>query len=183
MLAGDTAGFPNGRRPGDDVVDIELRVAMGVLLPPEAALSGQSPYTDAVLTSAAEFRTGFPYLTPRCPARPVRSAILLRRNALRSLAPAGGVCSGSGPANACSAPAASVGLCRRKHGSNPQRRVALRRANDSRSRYASWNNRCSARKFPLPAAASSKDGPGRVDSCIRWKSACIRMEVPRVPTH
>ncbi len=28
----DTAGFPNGRRPGDDVVDIELRVAMGGLI-------------------------------------------------------------------------------------------------------------------------------------------------------
>ncbi len=34
MLPGcDPAGFPNGRRPGDDVVDIELRVAMGYLLP------------------------------------------------------------------------------------------------------------------------------------------------------
>ena len=31
VLGGDNAGFPNGRRPGDDVVDIELRVAMGVL--------------------------------------------------------------------------------------------------------------------------------------------------------
>ena len=31
VLNGDNAGFPNGRRPGDDVVDIELRVAMGVL--------------------------------------------------------------------------------------------------------------------------------------------------------
>ena len=30
---GDNAGFPNGRRPGDDVVDIALRVLMGVLLP------------------------------------------------------------------------------------------------------------------------------------------------------
>jgi hypothetical protein len=30
----DPAGFPNGRRPGDDVVDIELRVAMGLLLNP-----------------------------------------------------------------------------------------------------------------------------------------------------
>jgi hypothetical protein len=28
----DPAGFPNGRRPGDDVVDISLRVAMGYLL-------------------------------------------------------------------------------------------------------------------------------------------------------
>ena len=34
VLAGDNAGFPNGRRPIDDVVDIELRVAMGVLLAP-----------------------------------------------------------------------------------------------------------------------------------------------------
>ena len=33
VLAGDTAGFPNGRRLGDDVVDIELRVIGGFLLP------------------------------------------------------------------------------------------------------------------------------------------------------
>lgn len=31
VLAGDNAGFPNGRRPVDDVVDIELRVAEGAL--------------------------------------------------------------------------------------------------------------------------------------------------------
>ena len=31
VLGGDTAGFPNGRRPYDDVVDITLRVAMGAL--------------------------------------------------------------------------------------------------------------------------------------------------------
>jgi len=30
-LGGDVAGFPNGRRPCDDVVDIELRVVAGVL--------------------------------------------------------------------------------------------------------------------------------------------------------
>ena len=27
----DNAGYPNGRRPGDDVVDLSLRVAMGAL--------------------------------------------------------------------------------------------------------------------------------------------------------
>ena len=32
VIAGDNAGFPNGRRPGDDVVDIALRVVMGKLL-------------------------------------------------------------------------------------------------------------------------------------------------------
>jgi hypothetical protein len=31
VLGGDLAGFPNGRRPYDDVVDITLRVAMGAL--------------------------------------------------------------------------------------------------------------------------------------------------------
>ena len=31
VIGGDTTGFPNGRRPWDDVVDIELRVAAGVL--------------------------------------------------------------------------------------------------------------------------------------------------------
>lgn len=62
VLAGDTAGFPNGRRPGDDVVDIALRVAMGVLLPESAAPSGKLPYTDGAALSAADFRSSFPYL-------------------------------------------------------------------------------------------------------------------------
>jgi hypothetical protein len=31
VIDGDNAGFPNGRRPGDDVVDIALRVVMGKL--------------------------------------------------------------------------------------------------------------------------------------------------------
>lgn len=39
VLAGDAAGWPNGRRPNDDVTDIALRVVAGVLLtnPPKAA--------------------------------------------------------------------------------------------------------------------------------------------------
>jgi hypothetical protein len=67
VLGGDTAGFPNGRRPGDDVVDIELRVAMGVLLPEDVAPSGQLPYTDGVLVSATDFRSTFPYLNTPIP--------------------------------------------------------------------------------------------------------------------
>ncbi|WP_308621927.1 DUF4331 domain-containing protein [Massilia sp. Se16.2.3] len=31
VAAGDNAGFPNGRRPADDIVDVSLRVAMGAL--------------------------------------------------------------------------------------------------------------------------------------------------------
>lgn len=61
-LTGDNAGFPNGRRPGDDVVDIELRVAMGVLLPKSEAPSNDLPYTDGAIVQATDFRNTFPYL-------------------------------------------------------------------------------------------------------------------------
>jgi hypothetical protein len=67
VLAGDTAGFPNGRRPGDDVVDIELRVAMGALLPVADAPSGQLPFTDGAVTKATNFRNKFPYLNTPIP--------------------------------------------------------------------------------------------------------------------
>lgn len=67
VLGGDTSGFPNGRRPGDDVVDIELRVAMGVLLTPEQAPSGQLPYNDGVTVKATDFRNKFPYLNTPLP--------------------------------------------------------------------------------------------------------------------
>jgi hypothetical protein len=75
-LGGDNAGFPNGRRPGDDVVDIELRVAMGALchaLPgafgcgPADAPSGTLPFTDGAFVDATFFNPTFPYL--RTPLR------------------------------------------------------------------------------------------------------------------
>jgi hypothetical protein len=62
VIDGDTAGFPNGRRPGDDVVDIELRVAMGKLLPAAKAPSGQLPFTDGAYVDATFFDETFPYL-------------------------------------------------------------------------------------------------------------------------
>jgi len=69
VLGKDNAGFPNGRRPGDDVVDIELRVAMGVLLTLDpktaaAAPSGALPFTDGAFTDASHYDTTFPYLRP-----------------------------------------------------------------------------------------------------------------------
>ena len=67
VLAGDTSGFPNGRRPGDDVVDIELRVAMGALLSKAQAPSGQLPFTDGVPVSAIQFQNVFPYLNTPIP--------------------------------------------------------------------------------------------------------------------
>jgi len=67
VLAGDTAGFPNGRRPGDDVVDIELRVAMGILLTDAEAPSRNLPYTDQVGVKATDFANTFPYLNTPLP--------------------------------------------------------------------------------------------------------------------
>ena len=67
VLGGDLSGFPNGRRPGDDVVDIALRVVMGVLLPESEAPSGRLPYTDGVAVRATDFRNTFPYLNTPIP--------------------------------------------------------------------------------------------------------------------
>lgn len=61
-LTGDLAGFPNGRRPGDDVVDIELRVAMGALLGISVAPNKNAPFTDGATVSAQDFDGSFPYL-------------------------------------------------------------------------------------------------------------------------
>jgi hypothetical protein len=72
VLGGDNAGFPNGRRPIDDVVDIELRVAMGVLLTPSdgsskdpdpaSDASRQLHYTDGAEPNPSDYLTAFPYL-------------------------------------------------------------------------------------------------------------------------
>ena len=64
VIGGDVAGFPNGRRPGDDVVDIALRVMMGKLLSTNDAPSGQLPFTDGALVTAAMFQPAFPYINP-----------------------------------------------------------------------------------------------------------------------
>ena len=69
-LGGDLSGFPNGRRPGDDVVDIELRVAMGALLPPASAPSGTLAFTDGAYVDASFFDVAFPYLKSPIPGSP-----------------------------------------------------------------------------------------------------------------
>ncbi|MCX7560518.1 DUF4331 domain-containing protein [Sulfitobacter sp. F26204] len=95
LVAEDLAGFPNGRRPGDDTVDIALRVVMGALchpLPlgaelgvadavedtdsdmvnlglcaPEDAPVGTAPFIDGAPISAAELQNVFPYLNTPLP--------------------------------------------------------------------------------------------------------------------
>lgn len=58
----DPAGFPNGRRPGDDTVDIALRVAMGFLLDQDHAPIRGAPLVDGAAVDASMFPAAFPYL-------------------------------------------------------------------------------------------------------------------------
>ena len=90
VVGEDLAGFPNGRRPGDDTVDIALRVVMGALCHPVPlgaelgvpgavedtpsdlvnlglcapgdASVGNVPFTDGAPLSAKELLNHFPYL-------------------------------------------------------------------------------------------------------------------------
>jgi hypothetical protein len=61
FLAGDSAGFPNGRRPTDDVVDIAERAVAGILA--DAARFG-TRLGDGVNTGAAPISGSFPFLAP-----------------------------------------------------------------------------------------------------------------------
>jgi Domain of unknown function (DUF4331) len=55
-ISGDVAGFPNGRRLGDDVVDIELQVVAGFLK------DNKVPLGDGVDRNDKPFLSSFPYL-------------------------------------------------------------------------------------------------------------------------
>jgi hypothetical protein len=59
FIAGDVAGFPNGRRPADDVVDISLRVVGGILVNAQkyGTLLG-----DGVNMSSSPLLSTFPFL-------------------------------------------------------------------------------------------------------------------------
>lgn len=76
VAAGDPAGFPNGRRPGDDAVDIGLRFVTDALYypvpirdeldlrlcQPQYAPFGNVALTDDAPKSATEFDNHFPHL-------------------------------------------------------------------------------------------------------------------------
>ncbi|HSP95591.1 MAG TPA: DUF4331 domain-containing protein [Thermoanaerobaculia bacterium] len=61
VLGGDLAGFPNGRRPWDDIVDIELQILAGVLVP-AFNKSPNNALGDGVDGPEKPFLAGFPYL-------------------------------------------------------------------------------------------------------------------------
>ena len=63
LIGGDPAGFPNGRRLFDDVVDIVLRVGVGGVLIPEFNTLPNNRLGDGVNVNDVEFRTAFPDLS------------------------------------------------------------------------------------------------------------------------
>lgn len=63
VLAGDTAGFPNGRRLGDDVVDIAFRVMAGASpLTPSFNTGINAQLGDGVNVNDVPFLNTFPYV-------------------------------------------------------------------------------------------------------------------------
>ena len=56
VIGGDNAGYPNGRRPEDDVVDIDLQVVAGFLK------GNKVPLGDGVDRNDKQFLSSFPYL-------------------------------------------------------------------------------------------------------------------------
>jgi hypothetical protein len=61
FLAGDNAGFPNGRRPVDDVIDIAARAVGGILA---NSTKYGTPIGDGVNTSSSQLTGTFPFLAP-----------------------------------------------------------------------------------------------------------------------
>jgi len=60
VLGGDIAGFPNGRRLSDDIIDESLRVVLGVLLPDHQDIA--NTIGDGVDANDVPFNTQFPYV-------------------------------------------------------------------------------------------------------------------------
>ena len=60
VIDGDISGFPNGRRLSDDIIDVSLRVVLGVLLPDHQALA--DTIGDGVDANDVPFNSAFPYV-------------------------------------------------------------------------------------------------------------------------
>jgi len=61
FIAGDVAGYPNGRRPVDDVFDISARAVAGILVNP---VTFGTRLGDGVQTKTEGFNDSFPYVRP-----------------------------------------------------------------------------------------------------------------------
>jgi hypothetical protein len=61
FIAGDLAGYPNGRRPADDVFDISVRALAGILV---NSKQYGLPLGDGVNISSSQLGVMFPFLAP-----------------------------------------------------------------------------------------------------------------------
>ncbi|MDQ3801616.1 MAG: DUF4331 domain-containing protein [Acidobacteriota bacterium] len=75
LLGGDIGGFPNGRRVGDDVVDIAVRAALGgTPFTPATNVPPNNSFGDGVSTNEQPYLARFPYLAPPNPGNTPRPA-------------------------------------------------------------------------------------------------------------
>lgn len=68
VIGGDLAGYPNGRRPIDDTVDISLRAVAGVLIK-EFQVSPNKDLGDGVDKADQPYLDAFPFLGDPSPGR------------------------------------------------------------------------------------------------------------------
>ena len=98
LLAGDAAGFPNGRRVSDDVTDITTRAVLGVLNA-DFNVFPNNRVGDGVNANDADYRETFPYVGY------AHSGVTSRHvdpgeigcNGSLSVTPSGPACHGQGP--------------------------------------------------------------------------------------
>jgi hypothetical protein len=86
FLVGDSAGFPNGRRPIDDVVDIASRTVAGILV--DSTKYGTA-VGDGVQLNPEGYQTAFPYIMP---ANSGRNSVHIGPGQAGCTGNAGGIC-------------------------------------------------------------------------------------------
>jgi hypothetical protein len=86
FLAGDVAGFPNGRRPVDDVVDIAARAVAGILVDPNKY---GTAIGDGVQLNPEGYNSTLPYIMP---ANSGRNSVHIGPGQAGCSGNAGGIC-------------------------------------------------------------------------------------------
>ncbi len=110
MLAGDNAGFPNGRRLADDVVDIELQALEGAI---RTGIVPALAAGDKVNANDKPFGKAFPYLalpTSGSSTQARGKAGATGASSTASTAPTGAVAAGTGTGSGLPVVPAGLGL-------------------------------------------------------------------------
>jgi Domain of unknown function (DUF4331) len=143
VLDGDTAGFPNGRRLTDDVVDISLQVVEGELLGKKNDLG------DAVDANDTPFGSVFPYVALPHSGSDVQSAAASKGSTPPGGAtpPQGGTTQGTGQQGGAARDNGSATAGAGRQGSTARDGATQLNADNAASR-------ASSDRLPLPVAAA-----------------------------